>query len=84
MNTTIDPQNCQCHFLAPKTHDEVRRLLRESRERLDRAQIASDSARTLHWEGAAGEYYRETLRVLYYDAMRAGLSLDVVRQLAWR
>lgn len=69
---------------APTTRADVERLLRESEQRLDEAQTVSDASRTLHWTGEASERYRETLRTLYYDAMRAKLSLDVVRKLAWR
>lgn len=83
MNVTIDPQNCPCHIKAPDTRDLVERLIRQGEEQLDQAQATSESARAMHWQGPAGEHYRDTLHDLYFDAMRAKLSLDVVRRLAW-
>lgn len=83
MNTTIDPQNCVCHAKAPDTRNTVERLIRQGEEKLDWAQTVSESTKAMHWEGPAGEHYRDTLHGLYYDVMCAKLSFDTLRQLAW-
>lgn len=69
--------------MAPDTRNMVELLVRRSEEQLDQSQTTSETARSMHWQGLAGDHYRETVRELYYDAMRARLSLDVIRRLVW-
>lgn len=83
MNTTIDPQRCRCHSMAPTTRELVERLIRRSEESLDHARTATSHAETVVWQGEAAEYYRDTLARARTQAAAVRDALTTTRRLAW-
>ena len=70
--------------MAATTRELVERLVRRSEDALDHAQTAASHAKTVIWNGAAAEHYRNTLDVAFTEAGLLRDEIDVPRQLAWR